>query len=97
MDLNKQQIEHIAKLARLELTSDELDKYGSQLSAVLNYIDQLNEVNTDDVEPTAQVTGLINALRDDDALDWDSGEKQAALQESPELENGQYKVRRVLE
>ena len=63
MQLSKEEIQHIAKLARLELTDKELEKYGGQLSAVLNYIDQLKEVDVKGVEPTAQVTGLENVLR----------------------------------
>lgn len=97
MKLSKNNIEHIAKLARLELTNEEYEKYGSQLSAVLSYIDQLNEINTDDIEPTAQVTGLLNALREDQIEDWDNEERIAAINQAPELENGQYKVKRVLE
>ena len=63
MSLSKEQIEHIAKLARLELTEEELDKYGGQLSDILNYIDQLKEVDVAGVLPTAQVTGMENIFR----------------------------------
>ena len=62
MKLSKQDIKHIANLARLELSEKELDKYGKQLSDVLGYIDQLQEVDTKGVEPTAQVTGLTNVF-----------------------------------
>jgi aspartyl-tRNA(Asn)/glutamyl-tRNA(Gln) amidotransferase subunit C len=97
MQLSKQDIEHIAKLARLKLTDEELERYGSQLSGVLAYIDQLKEVDTEGVEPTAQVTGLVNALREDEDVDWDRTEIESALKQAPELEGGQVKVRRVLE
>jgi len=97
MKLKKEEIEHIAKLARLDLTEDEFEKYGSQLSDVLSYIDQLKEVDVTDTEPTAQVTGLENVLREDVAEDWDESEKQAALNEAPELEDNRYKVKRVLD
>ncbi len=97
MKLKREQIDHIAKLARLELTEEELKKYGSQLSDILNYIDQLKEVDTTDIEPTAQVTGLENALREDAKEDWDKTESEEALRQAPELENGQIKVKRVLE
>ncbi|MDD5291284.1 MAG: Asp-tRNA(Asn)/Glu-tRNA(Gln) amidotransferase subunit GatC [Patescibacteria group bacterium] len=96
MKLTKEEIKHIADLARLELTDDELKKYGSQLSAVLNYINQLKEVDTTDIEPTAQVTGLENALREDVKEDWDKREGQEAFRQAPELESGQIKVKRVL-
>ena len=97
MKLTKGEIKHIADLARLELTEAELKKYGSQLSDILSYIDQLKEVDTTDVEPTAQITGLENALREDEKEDWDKKEIEEALSQAPELENGQIKVKRVLD
>lgn len=97
MQLTKEQVEHIAKLARLELTDDELNKYGEQISAVLGYIDQLQEVDVVGVEPTAQVTGLVNVLRDDVAKPWNEGEIKSALDLAPELDGRSIKVKRVLE
>lgn len=97
MKLTREEIEHVAKLARLELTENEIIKYGEQLSCVLSYIDQLKEVDTQGVEPTAQVTGLQNSWRSDDVEDWDDAERQAALKLAPDLEDGQLKVRRILE
>lgn len=96
MNLSKEQIEHIAKLARLELSGEELEKYGSQLSNVLNYIEQLQEVNVSGVEPTAQVTGLLNVLREDVVRERDKREINEALRDAPELEDGQIKVKRIL-
>lgn len=97
MHLSKQEVEHIAKLARLELTEEELEKYGSQLSAVLDYIDQLREVDVTGVEPTAQVTGLVNAWREDQFEEWDESEREAALDLAPEVEEHQVKVKRILD
>ena len=96
MKLTKEEIQHIAELARLELTEEEMETYGGQLSAIFGYIDQLKEVDTTTVEPTAQVTGLKNVMRDDEARNWDEAEKQAALAQAPELADRQVKVRRVL-
>lgn len=96
MELSKEQIQHIATLARLELTEEELEKYGGQLSAVLGYIEQLQEVNTDGIEPTAQVTGLENSWREDVVRVWDNAEREAAIGLAPEVDEGQVKVRRVL-
>ena len=96
MKLNKQQIQNIANLARLELSEVELEKYGDQLSAVLSYIDQLKEVDTEKVEPTAQITGLVNVLRKDEIKNCPSDEIKIALEQAAELENGQIKVKRVL-
>jgi len=97
MKLTIDEIKHIAGLARLELSDKELKKYGSQLSDVLDWIDQLKEVDTKGVEPTAQVTGLENVLRQDVVKAWDDQERMAALDEAPELEDGQVKVKRILE
>ncbi len=97
MKLKKEEIEHIAKLARLDLTDVELKKYGSQLSDVLSYVEQLQEVNVDGVEPTAQVTGLEDVLREDVVEDWDKQEREGAFKQAPEMEDGQIKVKRVLE
>lgn len=97
MKLNKKDIQHIANLARLDLSEEELKKYGSQLSDVLSYVEQLGEVDVSDTEPTAQVTGLENALREDKVEDWDNKEREDALAQAPEMEDGQVKVRRVLD
>lgn len=97
MQLSKNQIKYIANLARLELDDKEIEKYGSQLSDVLNYIDQLKELDTDGVEPTAQVTGLENVLKNDKINSWDEAEIESALKQAPNLEGDQYKVKRVLE
>ena len=97
MQLSKDEIQHIAKLVRLELTGEELIKYGDQLSAVLSYIDQLKEVDVKAVLPTAQVTGLENVLRDDKVENWDQAEIEAALKDAPEREGRFIKVKRVIE
>ncbi len=97
MQLSKDEIQHIAKLARLELTDAELEKYGGQLSAVLNYVDQLKEVDVKGVEPTAQVTGMTNVLREDEARDWDKAEIEEALKDAPEREGRFIKVKRIIE
>ncbi|MFA6394304.1 MAG: Asp-tRNA(Asn)/Glu-tRNA(Gln) amidotransferase subunit GatC [Patescibacteria group bacterium] len=97
MQLTKKEIEHIAKLARLDLTDAELEKYGGQLSGILGYIDMLKEVDTAGVEPTAQVTGLLNVLRDDGVMEWDESEREAALKDAPDREGRFIKVKRVFE
>lgn len=97
MSLSKNEIQHIAKLARLELTDEELEKYGGQLSAILDYIDQLKEVEVKGVLPTAQVTGLENVWREDKVKNWDKEEIELALKDAPEREERFIKVKRVIE
>lgn len=93
--LTNEQIKHIANLARLELSSEEELKYGDQLSAILGYIDKLEEVNTDKVSITAQVGGLVNVWREDEVIAWDEKEVAAALAQG-ETASGQIKVKKVL-
>ena len=97
MKLDQEQIKHIANLARLELSDKELEKYGEQLSDVLGYIDQLQEVNTDGIEPTAQVTGCTSVWQEDKAEVWDKEETENALKQAPAIEKNQIKVKRILE
>jgi aspartyl-tRNA(Asn)/glutamyl-tRNA(Gln) amidotransferase subunit C len=96
VELNKQEIEHIADLARLDLSEEELKTYGEQLSHVLSYIEQLQAVDTEGVEPTAQVTGLENVFREDEIKAWEGDEVSAALKQAPGLEDNQIKVKRIL-
>lgn len=97
MKLNQTQTKHIANLAKLELTEGELEKYTGQLSDVLNYIEQLREVDTTEIEPTAQVTELKNVFRKDEVKEWDVNEVKMALEQASEMEYKQVKVKRVLE
>lgn len=85
-------IQHIADLARLDLTPAELSMYGEQLSAITAYIDQLQEVETDVV---INNSGLHNVWREDEVVDWEDTERQTALAQG-EREGGLLKVKRVL-
>jgi len=93
--LNKEEVQKIANLSKLELTEDELSSLGKDISGVLDYIDKLREVDTTDTIPTAQVTGLENILREDKVENWDETERDNALAQA-ELEDNQIKVKRVL-
>lgn len=64
-NLSEEEVKHIAKLANLTLTEKEIKKFQSQLSEVLNYMDVLKKLETEEIEPTSQVTGLENIFRDD--------------------------------
>lgn len=96
MKLNKEQVQYIANLARLDLTKNEIEKLGGELSGILDYIDQLQKVDTTDVLPTAQVSGLENVVREDISENWDEAEIKNALDQAPELENGQIKVKKII-
>lgn len=95
MPITKEEIKHIAELARLKLSDEEIIKLGSELGAILDYINQLNEVDTKNIEPTSQVSGLSDVWREDEVKDWDREEVSAALSQG-ELKNAQLKVKRIL-
>lgn len=63
--LSDKDVKHVALLANLDLTDDEVKTYQKQLSEVISYFDQINEVNTEGVDPTGQTTGLENVTRPD--------------------------------
>lgn len=65
MKLTKDQVKHVAKLANLPLSPEEEEKYSDQLSKILDYVEQLNQVDTSDVEPTFNVSGQENVMRED--------------------------------
>lgn len=64
--ITKDEVRHIAKLAKLKLTEEETEKYTGQLSQILDFFGQLQEVNTENVPETSQVTGLENVSRKDE-------------------------------
>lgn len=98
--LTKDQVNHVATLARIAVTETEVEKFQTQLSGILDYVSQLNEVNTDGVMPTAQVTGLTNVMRSDAAVTRGSlnsladPEKLLACSPLP-IEDNQIKVKSV--
>ena len=63
--LSHDQVRHIAKLARLQVSDAEVAKFATELTSILGYVDMLGEVDTQNVPATAQVTGLHNAFRED--------------------------------
>lgn len=65
MKLKKQEVEHLGKLAKLALTDEEKEFYAAELSAILEFVEQLQEVDTENVEETCQVTGLEDVYRED--------------------------------
>jgi aspartyl-tRNA(Asn)/glutamyl-tRNA(Gln) amidotransferase subunit C len=94
-DITKEQVDHIAKLARLKLTDAQEEKMAKELGAILTYIEKLKEVNTDGVEPTAQVTGLENVLRKDEVNEWWGGNPIDLVQAAPNKEGKFVKVKEV--
>jgi len=81
--LNAEQVRHIAKLARLNLNDAEVEKYATELTSILKYIDMLQEVDTKGVDATAQVNGRTNSLREDSIRTEPLADVDALLATSP--------------
>lgn len=94
--LDISQIEHIAKLSRLELSGEEKELYREQLSSVLDYVEQLSEVDTENVEPTANITGLENVLAEDNIIESGISHKDIE-KNAPEFKDGNFVVPGVFE
>ena len=95
MEISKEQVEHVAKLARLEVSEDEKATFARQLSGILTYIDQLKELDTTGVEPTATVLPTDNVFRDDEARP--SLPQEKALATAPDQADGFFRVPKILE
>jgi len=95
MAISTRQIEHLADLAHLDITEAEMEKYAEEISAILDYFTQLQELDTSAVEPMAQVFDLQNVMREDKSSK--SGGRNRVLAEAPELEDKQIKVPAVFE
>lgn len=86
-------VEHVAKLARLELTDAEKEKFTKQLGDVLKYVEQMNEVDTTNVKPMAHAFDIVNVMREDKVVNEVSREE--LLKNAPEEENGFFKVPKI--
>lgn len=87
----------VAKLANLDLTEAEIDKFTPQLDAIFGYIDQLAEVDTKDVPPTAQVTGLENVSRPDEVAEKRILSQTEAVGQSVKTEKHLFVVKAVFD
>jgi aspartyl-tRNA(Asn)/glutamyl-tRNA(Gln) amidotransferase subunit C len=95
MRLTIEEVEHIAQLARLKLTTQEIERYREQLSAILDYADRLQSVDTSGIPPTSSVLPARSVLREDKVL---PGLLLADLMSNaPHSENGQFRVPPVLD
>ncbi len=94
MSLTIADVEHVASLARLGLSDDELERMRDQLSSILEHIAVLQEIDTDRIPPTAQVNALSNILRDD--VVCPSLAQDAVLANAPQSRDGFLEVRAVM-
>ena len=90
MAITRQQVLHVAKLAHLDLTDEEVDKFREQLSAILDAVSKVSELDLADVPPTSHPLELVNVWRDDEPRPCLTAEE--ALQNAPEREGDFFKV-----
>ena len=94
MRITKEEVEKVAKLARLEITETEKAAFSEQLSSILSYVEQLKDVATDGIEPTATVLEQTNVFRDDTVRP--SLSRDQALANAPDQQDGFFVVPRIL-
>lgn len=93
--LSRDDVLKLAKLSRLKLSEEEIERFKNELSEILAYVEMLDKVDTAGVEPTYQVTGLKNVTRTDEVKDY--GYKiDDLLKNAPATQDHQFKVKRVL-
>ena len=94
MKITKQEVLHVARLARLDIDDASVDKFAQQIDTILEYVDTLQQVDTSGVNPTSHAISLTNAFREDSTphhIDRD-----AALSNAPEKEDGYFIVPKVV-
>ncbi|MBD7970714.1 Asp-tRNA(Asn)/Glu-tRNA(Gln) amidotransferase subunit GatC [Paenibacillus gallinarum] len=95
MSITNQDVQHVAKLARLNLSEEEETQLTEQLNAILQYAEKLNELDTDGIEPTTHVLHVSNVMREDEVRESLPIEK--VMLNAPDEEDGQIKVPAILE
>ncbi len=95
MKINQQDVEHVARLARLSLNPDDLKTMTGQMDAILGYVDKLNELDTSGIEPMAHAVPMSNAFREDEIIEPIGVEQ--ALQNAPQQAGNYFKVPKIIE
>jgi aspartyl-tRNA(Asn)/glutamyl-tRNA(Gln) amidotransferase subunit C len=88
--IDRDQVLHVAKLARLKVTDDELDRMAEELSKILEHVETMNELDLEGVEPTSHVVDLTNVLRED--LPRPGLSREQALGQAPDAADGGFRV-----
>ncbi|MFQ5896031.1 MAG: Asp-tRNA(Asn)/Glu-tRNA(Gln) amidotransferase subunit GatC [Nitrospinota bacterium] len=95
MPIRREDVEHVAELARLGLSEVDVEKYTRQLASILDYIAKLNELDTEDVPPTSHVLDIHNVFREDEVTNPPSA---ISIEEiAPEVSRGHFKVPKIFE
>lgn len=94
-DLTRDDVLKLARLARLQLTDEEVESFRKEINEVLGYVQQLDSVDVAGLQPTSQVTGLKNVMREDQVVDYGISAKDL-LALAPRTQDGHIKVRRMI-
>lgn len=94
-ELTREDVLKLARLARLQLTDDEVETYRKELSSVLDYVAQLDAVDVKGLTPTTQVTGLKNVTREDQVVDYGVSPEEL-LRLAPKTQDNHIKVKRMI-
>jgi aspartyl-tRNA(Asn)/glutamyl-tRNA(Gln) amidotransferase subunit C len=94
--LTDEDVLKLARLARLSLTPEEVSRYKKEISSILDYVEQLQKVDTSGLQPTYQVSGLTNVVRPDEEFDYGAG-RDELLMNAPAIQDGHFKVKRMIE
>ncbi len=95
MSLTPEEVTHIARLARVGLSQDDVSRFQDQLSQILDYFQRLQEADTENIPPTAHTLAMHNIMRDDEPRP--SFDKEDILANAPQREGDHFRVRAVLE
>ena len=97
MAITRKDVEYVARLARLELSAEEKDKFAGQLESILSYIDKLNTLDTKNIQPTSHAISLNNVWREDELAQCPESAREMILNNAPEREDDFFKVKKVIE
>ena len=92
--IDREQVRKVAHLARLELTAAEEEQFTTQLSGILDYFEQLNELDVTDVQPTTRAIEVVNVVRPDRLQPYP--EREAILENAPDRDGNFFKVPRII-
>ncbi len=93
--ISKEEVKHVANLARLAITDDETEKLQKQLDSIITFAEQLNELDTENIEPTTHVLHMKNVLREDKASK--GLPREEVLKNAPDQQDGQIRVPGIME
>jgi aspartyl-tRNA(Asn)/glutamyl-tRNA(Gln) amidotransferase subunit C len=94
-NLTRDDVLRLARLSRLQLTDEEVTQFASEITAILQYVEQLQQVDLEGVEPTYQVTGLKDVMRHDVEKSY-GPDHQQLLENAPATEDSHFKVKRMV-